>query len=446
VTPRLADLSIKKTRPGRVAYLGARLLDPESRLDAQGGVLTDGETIVDVGPHVMAEGLAGDIERVDARGLCLAPGLVDMRAHLREPGYEHKETIHTGSRSAAVGGVTTVACMPSTNPPIDDVSLVHFIERRARETSLVRVHPIAAVTKERKGEQLTELGLLTDAGAVAFSDGLNPIASANVLRRALSYGTIFDVLIITHPEDMSLSGSGAMNSGEVSTRLGLPGMPAESEALMAARDIRLAEMTGGRLHVAHVTTAETIGLVRRAKERGLKVTCDTAPHYFALNEHAVGDYLTFAKVRPPLRSESDRQAVVAGLRDGTIDAVVSDHAPHDQDSKRQPFVQAAFGIVGLETMLPLLLELVHNRHLPLLDALAAVTCRPADLLKLRSGRLQKGWPADMVLFDLDVPWKVDRKAFCSKSKNSPFDDRPVQGRAVRTIVSGRTIFEADGQG
>ena len=446
MTPRIAEIAIKKTRPGRVAYLGARLLDPASGLDAEGGLVAEGETIGEVGPHVTGDGLAEDIERVDARGLCLAPGLIDMRAHLREPGHEHKETIHTASRSAAVGGVTTIACMPSTNPPIDDVSLVHFIERRARETSLVKVHPIATVTKERKGEQLAELGLLTEAGAVAFSDGLNTIMNANVLRRALSYGTVFDALIIQHPEDANLSGSGAMNSGEVSTRLGLPGMVAESEAIMAARDIRLAEMTGARLHIAHVTTGETIELVRRAKQRGLRVTCDTAPHYFALNETAVGDYLTFAKVRPPLRRESDRQAVVAGLKDAAIDAVASDHAPHDQDSKRQPFVQAAFGIVGLETMLPLLLELVHNGHLSMLDALAPATCRPADLLKLRAGRLQKGWPADLVLFDPETPWRIDRKAFQSKSKNSPFDGRPVQGRAVRTVVSGRTVFTLDGEG
>ena len=440
MSPRLADLSIKKTRPGRVAYLNARLLDPESGLDVRGGLLTEGEFIFDLGPHVTGEGLAEDYTVIDAGGLCLAPGLVDMRAHLREPGYEHKETIHTGSRSAAAGGVTTIACMPSTNPTIDDVSLVHFIERRARETSLVKVHPIAAVTKERKGEQLTELGLLSDAGAVAFSDGLNPVVNSNVLRRALSYGTIFDVLLIQHPEDMALSGSGVMNSSELSTRLGLPGIPAESEALMAARDIRIAEMTGGRLHIAHVTTAETIDLVRRAKARGLKITCDTAPQYFALNENAVGDYLTFAKVRPPLRSEQDRQAVVAGLKDGTIDAIVSDHAPHDQDSKRQPFIQAAFGIVGFETMLPLVLEMVHNSHLSLLEALACVTCRPADLLKLRAGRLQKGFPADLVLFDPDLAWRIDRKAFQSKSKNSPFDERPVMGRALRTIVSGRTVM------
>ena len=441
MTARIADLAIKKQKAGRVAYLNARLVDPSSGMDEIGGLISEGDNIADVGSHITAGGLAEDIDQIDAKGLVLAPGLVDMRAHLREPGYEHQETIHSGSRSAAVGGITTIACMPSTNPPIDDVSLVHFIERRARETSLVKVHPIAAITKARRGEQLTEIGLLQEAGAVAFSDGLNTIMNANVLRRALSYGTIFDALFIHHAEDMNLSGSGAMNSGEISTRLGLPGMAPESEAIMAARDVRLAEMTGGRLHLAHVTTGETIDIVRRAKARAIRVTADTAPHYLALNENAVGDYLTFAKVRPPLRSEEDRQAVISGLRDGTIDAIASDHAPHDQDSKRQPFVQAAFGIVGLETMLPLLLEVVHNEHMSLVRALETVTCAPADLLKLKAGRLAKGWPADMILLDLDKPWRIDSKAFQSKSKNSPFDGRPVQGRVTRTVISGRTVYE-----
>ncbi|MBC6441435.1 MAG: dihydroorotase [Rhodospirillales bacterium] len=438
----MADLTVKKTKTGRIAYVGGRIVDPASGRDEPGGVITDGDTIADLGTHIAQDSLADDIEVINASGLVVAPGLVDMRAHLREPGFEHQETIHTGSRSAAVGGITTVACMSSTNPPIDDVSLVHFIERRARETSLVKVHSIAAVTKERRGEQLTEIGLLSEAGAVAFSDGLHTIMNANVLRRALSYGTTFDALIMHHAEDMNLSGSGAMNSGEVSTRLGLPGMPAESEVIMVARDVRLAEMTGGRLHLAHLTTAESVELVRRAKARGINVTADTAPHYVALNENAVGDYRTFAKVRPPLRSEDDRQAVVEGLRDGTIDNIVSDHAPHDQDSKRQPFHQAAFGIVGLETVLPLILELVHNDHLSLCGALATVTCKPADLLGVRAGRLEAGWPADLVLIDTETPWQIDNKAFQSKSKNSPFEDRPVQGRAVRTVVSGRTVYTA----
>lgn len=441
--PRIADLAVKKRKAGRIAYLNARLIDPASGRDQTGGILTDGELIADIGDHVVADGLADDITIVDASGLIAAPGLVDMRAHLREPGFEHQETIHTASRSAAVGGVTTVACTPTTSPPIDDVSLVHFIERRARETSLVRIHPIAAVTRGLEGQQLTEIGLLTEAGAVAFWDGPRPIMNANVLRRALAYGTIFDALIIHHAEDGTLSGEGAMNSGETATRLGLQGMPAESEAIMVARDIRLAEMTGGRLHLAHITTAESVELVRNAKQRGLDVTADTAPHYLVLNEDAVGDYLTFAKVRPPLRSEDDRQALAAAVGEGVIDAIVSDHEPRDQDSKRQPFAQAAFGIVGLETVLPLVLELVHGRRLSLVETLATLTCRPADLLGLPVGRLEAGRPADLVLIDPGMAWRIDNKAFQSKSKNSPFEDRPVRGRAVRTVVSGRTVFELE---
>ena len=337
--------------------------------------------------------------------------------------------------------------MPSTNPPIDDVALVHSIERRARETSLVRVHPVAAVTRGREGRRLTEIGLLSEAGAVAFSDGDNPIVNAGVLRRALAYATTFDALIIHHAEDPDLSGDGTMNSGEVSTRLGLQGMPAESEAIMVARDIRLAEMTGGRLHLAHLTTAESVDLLRGARERGVAVTADTAPHYLVLNENAVGDYLTFAKVRPPLRAESDRQAVVAAVKENLIDVIVSDHTPRDQDSKRQPFSQASFGIVGLETLLPLVLELVHNGHLSLAQALATVTCRPADLLGLRAGHLERGRPADLAVIDPDIPWRIDNKAFHSKSKNSPFESRQVRGRAVRTVVSGRTVYRLpDGAG
>ena len=438
----VADLSIKKTRPGRAAYLNARLVDPASGLDRRGGLLTDGESIADLGPDVTGEGLAPDIERIDVAGACLAPGLVDMRAHLREPGFEHQETIHSASRSAAAGGITAIACMPTTRPAIDDVSLVHFIERRSRETALVKVHPIAAVTKGREGRQLTEMGLLLEAGALAFSDGLDTVTDADVLRRALSYATTFDAMIVQHPEEPTLSGAGVMNAGELANRLGLPGMPAESEAVLAQRDIRLAEMTGGRLHLAHVTTGETVALARDAKRRGVRVTCDATPHHIALNENAVGDYRTYAKVRPPLRGEEDRLAVVEGLADGTIDAMASDHAPHDQDSKRLPFEQAAFGIVGLETMLPLLLEPVHQGRIPLLDALALVGHRPADLLKLRAGRLRKGWPADLVVFDPGLAWRIERKALLSKSRNSPFDGRAVRGLVLRTVVAGRTVFRA----
>ena len=440
----LADPAPGAPPPEDVAYVNARLLDAASGRDESGALLTRGRKIADLGPGLFADGVPEGIEVVDCGGHCLAPGLVDMHVHLREPGHEHKETLATGGLAAAAGGVTTMACMPNTAPVIDDIALVQFIERRARETSLVRIHPIAALTKGLGGEQLTEMGMLSEAGAVAFSDDGLPVFNSLVMRRALSYSTAFDALIIQHAEDPNLSAGGCMNEGETATRLGLPGIPNASEAIVVERDIRLAEITGGRYHVAHISTLEAIDAVRRAKARGLPVTAEAAPHHFALNETAIGDYRTFAKMAPPLRDEDSRRAVVEGLRDGTIDVIATDHAPHDQDSKRLPLAHAANGIVGLETLLPLALELYHNGHMPLIEVLAAMTVGPADLLALDVGRLSPGTPADLLLFDLDCPWRIDVDAFHSKSKNSPFDGRPVQGRALRTVVGGRTVYRADG--
>ena len=429
--------------PGRVAYVNARLLDPASGLDARGMLLTEAGRIVDFGPDLFAGAAPSDAEVIDCGGHCLAPGLIDARVQLREPGEEHKETIASASRAAAAGGVTAMVCLPNTDPVIDDVAVLEFIARRAREVRLVKVFAYGAVTRGLKGESLTEIGLLSAAGAPAFTDGIRAVADAAVLRRALSYARTFDALIVQHPEEPSLAGDGVMNEGETATRLGLAGIPTAAETIMVERDLRLVELTGGRYHAAHLSTAAAIAAVRDAKRRGLAVTCDTAPAYFALNETAVGDYRTFAKLSPPLRGEDDRQAVVAGLADGTIDLIASDHAPHDQDSKRLPFAQAESGIVGLETLLPLTLELHHNDQLPLLDALAKLTCRPADLLGLPLGRLAKAAAADLVLFDLERPWRIDVDAFHSKSKNSPFDGRPVQGRILRTVVDGRTVFAAE---
>jgi dihydroorotase len=441
-----APVSIASPRlPGpRIAYINARLLDPATDLDAPGALLTDGARIADFGPGLFAAGVPSGIEVIDLDGMCLAPGLVDMRVLIGEPGQEHKETIKSASRSAAAGGVTAMVCLPNTEPVIDNVAGVEFVARRAREVKLVKIFSYGAVTRGTAGRELAEMGLLANSGAVAFTDGLKAVAEANVMRRALNYAKAFGKLIIQHPEEPSLAAGGVMNSGEIATRLGLPGIAREAEIIMIERDLRLVELTGGRYHVAHISCGEAVDVIRRAKHRGLRITCDTAPHYFALTETDVGDYRTFAKVSPPLRGEMDRRAVVEGLADGTIDAIASDHIAQDQDSKRLPFAQAAVGVIGLETLLPITLELVHDRKLTLLQALACVTCNPAGLLDLPLGRLVRGGPADLVVFDPDIPWTVDVNRFRSKCKNSPFEDRPVQGHALRTVVDGRTVWQWEG--
>ncbi len=422
----------------RVAYINARLLDPASGLDCYGALLSEGETVIDFGPDVVAP---EDAEIIDCKGLCLIPGLVDIRVQLREPGDEHKGTLESDGRSATAGGVTSMVCLPNTKPVIDDMSVLEFVARRARKLGLAKVYPYGAVTKGLEGEELAEIGLLSESGALAFTDGIKAVSDARIMRRALSYASNFGHMIIQHPEDPSLSKGGVMNSGETATRLGLSGIPREAEIIMVERDIRLAEMTGGRLHFAHISTGEAINVIRKAKARGVNITCDTAPPYFALNETAVGEYRTFAKLSPPLRDDEDRLAVIEGLKDGTIDAIASDHAPQDEKSKRLPFAQAAFGGVGLETLLAITLELYHNDYLDLLSTLRLITCAPAELLGLKAGRLKKGAAADLTLIDPDRGWKIDGRNLLSISRNSPFDGHPVQGMVFRTVVDGRTVFE-----
>jgi dihydroorotase len=433
--------------PGRkggppIAYVNARLLDPASGMDQLGGVVVAEGVIADLGHHLArASALGGQsVEAFDCAGACLAPGLVDMRTQLREPGEEHKETFATASQAAAAGGVTSMVSLPNTKPVIDDSALVESIARRARETSRVKIYTYAAVTRGLAGREITEMGLLAEAGAVGFTDGMQAVADAQVMQRALAYARAFGRAVIQHPEEPSLAQNGCMNMGEIATRLGLAGITSMAEVIMIERDLRLVEITNGRYHVAHVSTAAGIDAIRRAKARGLPVTADTAPPYFALNEIAVGDYRTFAKVSPPLRSEEDRQAVIQGLKDGTIDAIASDHAPHDQDSKRLPFAQAASGMIGLETLLPISLDLVHNQHLSLLTLIERLSHAPARILGLNAGRLKKGAPADLVVFDPERAWQIREKDFRSKSKNSAFDGRPVQGRVLRSVVDGATAF------
>lgn len=429
---------------GKVAYINARVIDPASGLDApataKGGVLTDGTRIMAIGPDIFATGTPAGADIVDCEGAVLTPGLVDMRVDFCEPGNEHKEDIESGSHAAAAGGITAVVTLPDTDPAIDDASVLEFVARRARDVKLVKVFAYATVTRNADSDEIVEMGLLKQAGAVAFTNGRNAVANAKTLSRALKYAQAFDALIVQHPEEPSLSNGGVMQSGELATRLGLPGIPREAETIMIDRDLALVKMTGGRYHAAHISTAESVAKIRAAKAEGLRVTCDTAPPYFALNELAVGEYRTFAKLSPPLRTEEDRQAIVAGLADGTIDCIASDHLPQDQESKRLPFEQAEFGAAGLESLLALTLELVHNGHLEMSAALAKVTARPAELLNLSVGRLHVGGAADIAIFDPERPCRIEPDSFRSKSKNSPFDGRLVQGRVMRTIVDGRTIY------
>jgi dihydroorotase len=424
---------------GKTAYVNARLLDPATGLDVAGGLLTEGETIAAVGPAVCADSVPADAEVIDCKGFCLAPGLVDMRVQLREPGEEHKETIASASCAAVAGGVTAMVCLPNTDPVIDNDAVVEFVARRARKVGLTKVYPYAAATKGLLGEEVAEIGLLAESGAVAFTDGTRAVGSAMVMNRLLSYAASFGHLIVQHPEEPTLAG-GDMNAGAIAGRLGLSGISPAAEWIMLERDLRLVEVTGARYHAAHISTAESVAIVRRAKEKGLSVTCDTAPPYFILTEEAVGEFRTFAKLSPPLRKESDRAAIVAGLRDGTIDCIASDHSPQDADSKRKTFHDAAFGGIGIQTLLASTLELTRSGGLSLLDALAKVTANPAQVLKLPCGTLTAGTAADLVIFDPDRAWTVGADTLLSKSKNSPFDETTLTGKVARTVIDGRTVF------
>ena len=416
----------------------ARLLDPASSLDAPGALLIRDGLIADYGAGLTApEGAAV----VDAAGACLVPGLIDLRANLGEPGAEHRETIASAAQAAAAGGITTICVLPDTDPALDDPALISFIARRGEATGSVTLLPYGAATAGCAGKELAEFGLLREAGAIAFTDGARAIASARTMRLALSYARAFGAFIMQHPEEPSLASGGAATEGELATRLGLPGITPAAEAMMVARDIALARITGGHVHFAHISTAAALDLIRAAKAEGLAVTCDTAPPYFDLNETAIGDYRTYAKLSPPLRTEMDRQAVVAALVDGTIDAIASDHQPRDADDKRLPFAQAEAGGAGLATLLGVTLARVHAGDVPMLTALGLLTSRPATLLDLPQGRLAKGAPADLVLFHPDRGWKVEAGKLPGKAQNSPFDGRALEGRVLGTWKAGRRVFE-----
>ncbi|MDX5360317.1 MAG: dihydroorotase [Alphaproteobacteria bacterium] len=423
----------------RTLFHNARLLDPATGRDEMGGLLVEEGRIADLGPHLSA-GAAGDAEAVDCRGHVLAPGLIDMRVFIGEPGADHRETLETAGDAAAAGGITTMVLQPNTDPVIEDPALVEFVRRRGKIRSAVNVECMAALTKGTAGQEMTEIGLLKDAGALAFTDGDRTVPSALVMRRALTYASAFDALVVAHAEDPTLSG-GVMNEGEVSGRLGLSGNPAVAETIAVDRDMRLVALTGARYHLGQVSTSASLDVLRAAKAQGLRVTAGVSAQHLALNEIDIASYRTFFKMRPPLRREEDRAACVAALADGTVDVVVSAHDPQDEESKRLPFGEAAYGAAGLETLLPVLLWLHHLGEVPLATALKAVTARPAELLGLEAGRLAPGAPADLVLIDLDRPWILKREALRSRSKNTPYEDRRFMGRAIRTVVGGRTVFD-----
>ena len=423
-----------------IVFANARIVDPSRNLDVAGAVIVADRRIVAAGPEANGARPAG-AEIVDCKGAVVAPGLVDMRVFVGEPGAEHRETFASAGQAAAAGGVTSIVTMPDTDPVIDDVALVDFIARSARDEAEVRVFPAAALTKGLKGREITELGLLRDAGAVAFTDGRHSVTDAAVMRRALTYARDFGALVMHHPADPNLVGTGVMNEGEVATRLGLTGIPKEAEIVVVERDIRLATLTGGRYHAAQVSCAESLDLIRRAKARGLAVTCAAAIAHATLNENDIGPYRTFFRMSPPLRHEDDRLAVVAGIADGTIDAIVSSHDPQDVDTKRHPFAEAADGAVGLETLLAAALRLVHNGDIDLLRLFRALSTRPAEILGLEVGRLAPGAPADIVVVDPGAPWVCDGDKLRSRSKNTPYEGARFQGRVLRTLVAGRTVYE-----
>ncbi len=421
-------------------FLNARLIDPETGRDEPGGLLVENGLIADLGPHLRRNAPEGAAV-IDCRGTVVCPGLIDCQVFTGEPGAEHRETLKTASLAAAAGGVTTMVVMPDTKPVIDQVALVDFIQRRARDNARVHVLTMAAMTRGLEGEEMTEIGLLKRAGAIAFSNGKSSVQNTRVMRNVLNYAKDFGALIVHHCEDAFLAHGSDMNSGEVSTRLGLRGVSKLAETIVLERDVRLVAMTGGRYHAATISCAESLEVIREAKERGLPVTCGVSINHISFNENDIGSYRTFFKVRPPLRREEDRLAMIAGLASGDIDVLVSSHDPQDADMKRRPFAEADDGAAGLETLLPAALRLVHNEDMPLVDLLKPLTINPAKLLGLAAGRLQKGAIADIIQFDPDAPWMVNKDDLRSRSKNSPFDEARLQGRVLRTLVAGEVVYD-----
>ena len=427
----------------KLVIRNGRVVDPKNGIDKRLDILVENGKIVKIGEPTQFR--PGDVTRatvtIDATGKMVTPGLIDMHTHLREPGREDEETIASGTRAAAQGGFTSICCMPNTQPVIDSVSGVKFILTTAAQEGVVNVYPIGSITKGQKGEELAEIGKMRIAGIVGISDDGKPVMNAQIMRRALEYAKMFNLTVISHCEDLNLSLDGVMNEGFISTVLGLQGIPRQAEEIMVARDIALVELTGGKLHLAHITTRGSVELIRQAKKKRIRVTCETAPHYFSLSEEDVQGYNTNTKINPPLRTKDDIKALCEGLADGTIDCIASDHAPHLDVEKDLEYNMASFGIIGLETTVPLVLtNLVRKEILGLSEAIAKLTINPANILGLEKGFLSIGSDADLTIIDLDLKKKIG-KEFTSQSKNSPFIGEELSGFPVATIVAGKVVME-----
>ncbi|MDI6641679.1 MAG: dihydroorotase [Elusimicrobiota bacterium] len=421
----------------KILIKNGRVIDTSQKLDKIVDLLISDGKIAALRTNIKIS----DVKIIDAKNKIVIPGVIDIHTHLREPGHEEEETIATGTIAAAKGGITSVFCMPNTHPVIDNQTAVEFIMLKAKNEGFVNVFPVGAVTKGLLGVELAEIGELKKAGVVAISDDGNPIMSGLIMRRALEYAKMFNLPVISHCEDKTLSGDGVMNEGYISTLLGLRGIPRESEEIMVARDIILARLTGGHLHIAHVSTKGSVELIRQAKRDGLRVTCETCPQYFTLTDEAVKSFNTNTKLKPPLRTKEDLEAIIDGLSDGTIDCIASDHAPHTQEEKNKEYDLAPFGIIGLETLLPLTITyLVRKKKLTLPKAISKLTCNPGKIFKLTTrGSLKIGSCADVTIFDLNKKYTV--KEFLSKSSNSPFIDFELYGFATTTIVSGKIVLD-----
>ena len=422
-------------------FINARIVDPSQNLDEVGGLIVDSQgKIKAVGKSIKKGNIPAKSEKIDLKGKVLIPGIVDMKVFIGEPGFEYKENFRSLSSAALSGGVTSVVSMPNTSPVIDNVSMVDFILRRGRDKANINIYPSATLTRNMDGKLMTEFGLLSKKGIVGFTDAIKTVQNSEIMSRIMNYASDLDVLVMQHPEDQELSKGRCINEGEVSTRLGLQGIPHIAEKIIIERDLSLLEEYPCRYHISQLSSAKSVDVIKKYKKNGQKFSVGVSINNLSLNENDIGDFKTFMKVSPPLRKEEDRKALIQGIKDGLIDVIVSDHKPEDEESKRLPFAQAAEGSIGIETFLSLALELYHNESLTLKKIIETITCNPAKILKIDKGTLKKGSDADLCIFDLNQPWKVDVSKLKSKSKNAAIENRKLQGKVLMTFLKGESVF------